>query len=342
MEGLGMARAVRLLVRVLLVGAASALCSAITAQAENRVAIEFFYDDLAPDGYWVEDRNYGRVWYPRDRGPDWQPYVDGRWVWTADYGWYWESYEPWGWAAYHYGRWVYTVSYGWVWVPDEDWGPGWVDWRYGDGCVGWAPMPPEARYRNGAFVSVGVDLSAPRYYPAWVFVSEGDFARGDVRARRVPPARNAAMLHASARVTNYATISGRVVNRSVDVGRLSAAARVRIAPVPVSISETHVRGAVQARGAGRVSIYRPRVFAKAKVFDHVDPSGGIEAGSGVDIGTGVEAGARIDAEPPYRPSVGAGVGAGVGVDTGAGGGIGIGGHGAGVGLGGGGGLRIGR
>lgn len=79
------------------------------AKAEMTVSATF-YDQLSPDGYWVEDPYYGTVWYPSRSDRDWRPYSYGQWVWTSDYGWYWESDEPWGWATYHYGRWVYTVG----------------------------------------------------------------------------------------------------------------------------------------------------------------------------------------------------------------------------------------
>jgi hypothetical protein len=77
-----MLRVVRLTLCLLLVGMSASVAQSIAARAEHRVAIDFFYDDLEPDGYWVEHSYYGTVWYPRRRGPNWQPYVDGRWVWT--------------------------------------------------------------------------------------------------------------------------------------------------------------------------------------------------------------------------------------------------------------------
>jgi hypothetical protein len=208
------------------------------AKAETTVAVSFFYDELAPHGYWVEDRYYGTVWYPSRRDPDWRPYGYGRWVWTSDYGWYWESDEAWGWATYHYGRWVYTVEYGWVWAPGDEWGPAWVEWRYGGGYVGWAPMPPEVMWRNNAVFYGSVDLATPRYHPSWMFVAEADFARGSIRGHYLPASRNAVLIGATARTTSYAAINGRIVNRGVDVMRLSAATQLRINPVRVVRSET--------------------------------------------------------------------------------------------------------
>jgi len=236
------------------------------SQAEPRVAVSFFYEELAPDGYWVEDVEYGTVWYPRRRARDWQPYVYGRWVWTSDYGWYWDSYEDWGWATYHYGRWVYTAAYGWVWVPDGEWGPAWVEWRTGGGYVGWAPLPPEVRWRRGRFVYAGINLTAPRYRSGWIFVTEAHLVSDNLQRHRTPRSRNAALLTASVRATNYAVVGARIVNRSVNIGRISAATGVRIAPRPV------VRSRVKARGDGRTGsvlrVYQPPIKARGKKKKH--------------------------------------------------------------------------
>jgi len=94
---------------------------------------------LAPYGQWVDDSNYGQVWRP-EVAYGWRPYVDGYWAWTP-YGWTWVSSEPWAWTL-HYGRWGLVPALGWVWVPGSVWGPAWVDWFWGDGFVGWAPLTP--------------------------------------------------------------------------------------------------------------------------------------------------------------------------------------------------------
>ena len=98
-----------------------------------------FEESLSPHGYWVDDSQFGRVWRPNVWWT-WQPYVDGRWIWTS-YGWTWASDEPWGWT-FHYGRWGFSNLHGWVWTPGYVWGPAWVDWYWGDGYVGWAPLGP--------------------------------------------------------------------------------------------------------------------------------------------------------------------------------------------------------
>jgi hypothetical protein len=103
-----------------------------------------FYDTLSQHGTWFQLRRYGWVWQPsvEEVGTDFVPYTNGRWQLT-DVGWTWVSGYPWGWAAFHYGRWFLHPRYGWLWKPGTEWAPAWVEWRAGDGYVGWAPMAPD-------------------------------------------------------------------------------------------------------------------------------------------------------------------------------------------------------
>jgi hypothetical protein len=118
---------------------------------QGDVSFQTFYDQLSPEGTWMQTDNYGYVWQPDVQDPDWRPYSDGHWIYTDD-GWTWaaDASEPWGWATYHYGRWANLNGVGWVWVPGYTWAPAWVSWRYGGGYCGWAPLPPET--------SVGIDF----------------------------------------------------------------------------------------------------------------------------------------------------------------------------------------
>jgi hypothetical protein len=121
---------------------------------------EEYREDLGSYGEWYDDPRYGPVWHPYASG--WQPYADGYWAWTS-YGWTWVSYEPWAWTL-HYGRWA-VLPVGWVWVPGTVWGPAYVDWYWGNGYVGWAPLSP--------FGHVTVINN-------FVFVNEHDFCSRDV------------------------------------------------------------------------------------------------------------------------------------------------------------------
>ncbi len=121
-------------------------------------------------GQWVQHPRFGEVWVPSGMPPDWQPYRLGHWVYTDEWGWYWDSEEDFGWVTYHYGRWVLDRGLGWIWIPGREWGPAWVDWRQGDNFVGWAPLPPDEYIDEDyetpdtyMFVRAG-DLMAPRVY----------------------------------------------------------------------------------------------------------------------------------------------------------------------------------
>jgi len=129
------------------------------------VTFQTFYDSLSPYGTWIQTDSYGYVWQPTITDPNWAPYTDGRWVYSND-GWTWDSDEPFGWAVYHYGRWANLQGLGWVWVPGYTWAPAWVSWRYGDGFVGWAPLPPDS--------FAGIDYFGDGYDPDYGFHIGGD------------------------------------------------------------------------------------------------------------------------------------------------------------------------
>ena len=145
---------------------ADRLGSTGTAAAQETIDIDTFYDELAPYGQWVWHPRYGYVWLPEDVLPRWRPYTVGRWTYTDEYGWYWDSNEPFAWAVYHYGRWGYDEDYGWFWVPGDTWAPAWVQWRYSDDYVGWAPVGPGNR---GYAYGVPVNYEPP-IAESWVFV----------------------------------------------------------------------------------------------------------------------------------------------------------------------------
>jgi hypothetical protein len=137
-----------------------------SAAAQESIDIGTFYDELAPYGQWVWHPRFGYVWLPETVSDNWRPYTVGRWTYTDEYGWYWDSYEPFAWAVYHYGRWGYDPDYGWFWVPGDTWAPAWVQWRYSDDYVGWAPIGPG---RPGYAYGVPVNYDPP-IAESWVFV----------------------------------------------------------------------------------------------------------------------------------------------------------------------------
>ncbi|HEX8310534.1 MAG TPA: DUF6600 domain-containing protein, partial [Chthoniobacteraceae bacterium] len=190
-----MTRILPALAAALLIGAAG------TRTASAEVSIDLFYNSLGEHGDWIEAADYGYVWQPRDVAEDWRPYNDGSWVYT-DAGWTWMSEEPYGWAVYHYGRWVQLESEGWAWVPDTEWGPAWVSWRRSPKHVGWAPLPPEARFQR----TVGIQSWADSYYdigPAnYSFVEVRNFGAPRLRQVVLPPRENVTIITETTNITN--------------------------------------------------------------------------------------------------------------------------------------------
>jgi hypothetical protein len=234
-----------------------------TAQAQYVVAAEF-REALSPYGRWQNHSRWGEVWIA-DRVPgDWRPYTRGRWVYTDDWGWYWDvgnEEADWGWVTYHYGRWVYDGGLGWIWVPGEDWGPAWVDWRYGDDYVGWAPLPPDellVEYRDD-----------PVY---WSFVRPRYLLAPRVFLVVVPPRERVVIIRRT-----------RIVNRTVIVDRNRDRDRRRIAV------NAGIDPGIIARATGkpiRAAKVEPAVLRGTKVDGarEVDPGQGRRARASVKQG----------------------------------------------------------
>ncbi len=174
----------------------------------------YFYSELSSYGTWIE-LDYGTiVWRPTVMRRDWAPYAFGQWVWT-DYGWYWDSYEPFGHIVFHYGRWYYDDYYGWIWVPDNEWAPAWVEWRYDDAYIGWAPLSPYASFS----ISVGIYFTTNYYLPYshWHFVTYHNFCHTHVYNYYVGPKYKYRIYSRTKIRTNYDYYNGRVRNRGVDL-----------------------------------------------------------------------------------------------------------------------------
>jgi hypothetical protein len=111
---------------------------------------------LSSAGVWFDSPQYGRIWRPTQVQMNWQPYLYGRWAYTAA-GWAWVSDEPFGWATYHYGRWAVLDDGGWAWLPGRVWGPAWVAWRYDAGYAAWCPLGPRSIVYDQPRLWVAVD-----------------------------------------------------------------------------------------------------------------------------------------------------------------------------------------
>lgn len=200
-----------------LIIACTASLLASPAYAEVRVSFDFFQESLSPYGDWNETDQYGLVWQPSGVDSDWSPYTDGYWSYT-DAGWTWVSYEDFGAITYHYGRWVQLDREGWCWVPGYDWGPAWVSWRRSDDYVGWAPLPPEARWE----VNVGISSWSDTHYnvgPGWYsFCHSRDFGAPVIRHVVVPRSRNVTIINITNNITNitFNHNHGHVFNGGLD------------------------------------------------------------------------------------------------------------------------------
>lgn len=185
----------------------------------------YFYTSLSPYGSWIEfgDGVYG--WRPVNMRMGWAPYANGRWIWTSD-GWYWDSYEPYGYIVYHYGRWYYDDYYGWVWIPDYQWAPAWVEWRYDDAYIGWAPLPPYAVFS----ISLGIHFTHTYYtpYSHWHFVQYHYFCDPYVGNYYVAPKYKYRIYSDSRYRNDYGYRNGRVVNRGIDVNLIRDRGKVDI------------------------------------------------------------------------------------------------------------------
>jgi hypothetical protein len=132
-------------------------------------------------GAWQNDDTYGAVWYPTHTTEDWRPYYDGRWDYTASYGWTWiAGGDAWAYPTHHYGRWNLGAR-GWHWIPSRRWGAAWVYWAVASDYVGWCPLGWNGRPVIGVFA---YERSYPSRwrdpYRAWTVIPRSSFGRSAV------------------------------------------------------------------------------------------------------------------------------------------------------------------
>ena len=212
----------RSILRRLLLGASTGMALAVAGisvpvfvgaltPAYAQVSAEF-QEALEQYGEWRPHPRFGEVWVPTGVPDGWRPYEVGHWVFTDEWGWYWVSDDEeadWGWVTYHYGRWAFDRGLGWFWVPGDEWAPAWVDWRYGEDTVGWAPLPPP-----------DVELDAYEAEPAyWMFVPTRYIAAPRLRSYYVARERREFFLGRT-----------RIVNRTLAVNGARIAVNPGISP----------------------------------------------------------------------------------------------------------------
>lgn len=219
------------------------------------VDVSLFYDSLSPWGRWIDDPTWGWCWTPLDVSPYWRPYEDGSWA-DTDYGWTWISNEPWGWATYHYGRWTFDPAYGWLWVPDTVWGPAWVAWRSDADWIGWAPLPPGARWEAGFGLRFhDFDRIPPSH---WSFVDRDHLSDRKLKNHLVSVTRNVTLLSETKDHTHFDVRDGIPLDRGVDVKNARH----------LEVASARSPGDSDRIAHGRVAFFRPRIEDTAP---HVTP-----------------------------------------------------------------------
>ncbi len=227
-----------------------------TKAGYGEVNFNYFYHNLNAYGEWIEIDYDVVVWRPYNVSRNWSPYSVGNWEYTG-YGWYWNSYEPFGWATYHYGRWYYDDYYQWVWVPGYEWGPSWVEWRYSDSYIGWSPLPPYAdfRIRVGIYFSVNYRTS----YHYWNFVTYNRFCDRNVHLHYVDVYHKNRIFNNTKYRTNYYADRGRIINGGVDRNYVERRSGNRITEREVQRT-TNLRDYTGSRGnvsSDRLVTYQP-------------------------------------------------------------------------------------
>jgi hypothetical protein len=227
-----------------------------TAPAQGTVSFGVFYNSLDPYGEWIplEGGVYG--WRPLHMAVDWRPYIMGQWVWTVD-GWYWLSEEPWGWATYHYGRWYYDDYYGWIWIPGYDWAPAWVEWRYGDDYVGWAPLGPYAIWDFHYGVRYRHHWVTPWHW--WAFVDCRHVGSPALHRYVYRNADNRRYIGNTREAGNVRYRNGRIESRGPDRSFVERKGRVRIEAAQIVDTGERSERVTRQGGRERIEVYRPRI-----------------------------------------------------------------------------------
>lgn len=227
---------------------------------QSYVNYDVFYESLSPFGEWIEIDYDLVVWRPTRIDRDWAPYKRGQWMWTSD-GWYWDSYEPFGWATYHYGRWHYDDYYGWLWFPDNKWAPAWVEWRYNDDYVGWAPLTPYAQFKIG--FGIRFTHKWRHHHHHWHFVNIHQFHGHDVYNHIVHHDKNRNILRNTKYRTNYSYRNGRIVNGGINREFVERRSNRRINERNLVTTRTHFnRNDRKYRDTRSIDVYKPNLDSR--------------------------------------------------------------------------------
>jgi hypothetical protein len=243
---------------ILAAGVLVLLLSAHRTNAEPiGVSFGVFYSSLGPHGEWITCNDGVYAWRPVGVSSGWRPYFDGRWCWT-DEGWYWASDEPWAWATYHYGRWYFDDFYGWVWVPGYDWAPAWVEWRYGGGAIGWAPLSPYAIFTVGFGIHYRSYWMTPHSW--WSFVDCRYIGDRDIHRYVYRSENNTRYIGRTRSAGSVRYDGGRIVSRGPEKGYIERYGNVRLERAEIrDVEDRQIDRVVRDGGRERVEVYRPHI-----------------------------------------------------------------------------------
>jgi hypothetical protein len=98
-------------------------------------------------------------------------------------------------------------------VPGEEWAPAWVSWRTSKNYVGWAPLPPEARFDRKS----GIRNWADNYYDIgpdqYAFVPGDEFGSRRIQRSVVPVERNVTIVIETTNVTNITYANATIIDQ---------------------------------------------------------------------------------------------------------------------------------
>jgi hypothetical protein len=260
------------------------------------VSFEVFYSSLGSHGEWISCDAGVYAWRPAGVAVDWRPYYQGQWCWTDD-GWYWTSDEPWAWATYHYGRWYCDDSYGWVWIPGYDWAPAWVEWRYGGGCVGWAPLSPYAVFDMSFGIHYGSYWITPYFW--WSFVDCRHIGNPYVNHYVYGSEYNTRYIGRTRSAGSVRQSGGRVVTRGPDRDYVEQRGNIHLEKTEIrDVADHPVDRLVRDGGRERVEVYRPKIDDREDRNASVRPDRVYQADRRISLDTrGIDVRARnVDRE----------------------------------------------
>jgi hypothetical protein len=244
----------------------------VAAEAAASISVDVFFNQLEPYGSWVQTADHPYVFVPANVGADWTPYTHGHWLYTEQYGWYFDSDEPIAAITYHYGRWGYSDDIGWYWVPGTRWAPAWVVWRRGTDHIGWAPLPPEG---NGYAVDVNVTVTdVPEQH--WVFVPTEQFLAPQLNVVVQLGGRDHGVFAETQLVGPVAVQNNIVVNNVIDINFIQQQTHQKVVVHKVEqVNDPH-QAAPALAGGGAI---------KAFVANVEPPKQGVKPRQVVDVQT---------------------------------------------------------